>query len=410
MTTRSTLAISGLAMMLAWPASGQEVGGPTASDQAIVITAQPLSATASDLAACLARDCPPDEDIAATLRHADNLFLAGDYTDARTVLRRSIGRNKGEAKAYPLSVSALYRGAATVDLHVGERDSYLRNTAEVRDSLRAAFPDTDARVLMAQLEVGDMRARLGYPDEAEDYYNKVAHQAELGGQTMIVAVARIRLAWLQVTRAELGSEGAGQLRAEARGLMQALIASPAGQGDARIRLAALAVLAPLDRAEGRTEVAQALIREAATQSKRPGERPTLLLAEPLRDASAYAASVRAAEGGSVTSRLTGAGLDHWADVGFWVRPDGHVAEVELLRAKGSADWLKPAFTQLKSRLYTRTDGDPGDPGYYMVERYTLISDWESQVTGTHLRQRSPVERIQSLDLTVEQPSAGPVSG
>jgi hypothetical protein len=50
--------------------------------QTIVVTGASLAETGRRLAGCLARHCPPDEDIAATLAHAENLFVAGDYRQA----------------------------------------------------------------------------------------------------------------------------------------------------------------------------------------------------------------------------------------------------------------------------------------------------------------------------------------
>ena len=48
-------------------------------EQSIVVTAVRLDEGRDRLAACLARKCPPMEDIAATLQYADALFSAGDY-------------------------------------------------------------------------------------------------------------------------------------------------------------------------------------------------------------------------------------------------------------------------------------------------------------------------------------------
>ncbi|MBY0520751.1 MAG: hypothetical protein K2P79_10030, partial [Sphingomonas sp.] len=60
---------------------------PAAARQApvndVVVTGQRLSETERALKACIARKCPVEEDIAATLRHAENLFVAGRYQQAR---------------------------------------------------------------------------------------------------------------------------------------------------------------------------------------------------------------------------------------------------------------------------------------------------------------------------------------
>src|SRR4051794_22444833 len=81
----------------------------------IVVTGRRDSEAA--LKACLERHCPPKEDIDATLAYAEQLFEAGDYAGARTVLKRSLGRNAGEARRYPVEVSDLYRANGLVANH-----------------------------------------------------------------------------------------------------------------------------------------------------------------------------------------------------------------------------------------------------------------------------------------------------
>ena len=65
-------------------AESDQTGGP------IVVTGIPLRQTERALRACIARKCPPKEDIDATLAHAENLFVAGKYQDARRVTLSSI--------------------------------------------------------------------------------------------------------------------------------------------------------------------------------------------------------------------------------------------------------------------------------------------------------------------------------
>lgn len=387
------------ALLLAFAAPVVAQTAPANVADGVVITARPLADTEQALKDCIARNCPPDEDIAATLAHADNQFLAGDYDDARATLRRSIGRNKRAAKNYPIPTSELYRGAATVDLHMGERDSYLRNTVEIRDSLKAGLSDTDPRVLVAQLGVGDMRLRLGYPDEAERYYDDVAEEADRLGQPLVADIARIRKGWMFATLADVNTGNPTSYRRRARELADEVLAGATSR-DPRVQLAALTLLHRLDEKEGRTDHLDALLAAVRSQTSQSGARPQLVLADPLADDRALSGAQLAGAGGSVTNRLATAGAGDWVDIGFWVRPDGKVAEVSVLRKSGQADWLKPVLKQLQSRVYTRTDADPGDSGYFMVERYTLTADY-ADTTGTRVRQRSPVPRIEKLDLTTE---------
>src|SRR4051794_11240806 len=74
-------------------------------DPAIVVTAQRIADYRTQLAECLSRHCPTNEDIDATLALAEALFLTGEYHDARVAVRASLHRNHGAAGAFPEPVS-----------------------------------------------------------------------------------------------------------------------------------------------------------------------------------------------------------------------------------------------------------------------------------------------------------------
>ena len=63
---------------------------PPAEPGTITVTGQRLPDYRAALAACLARRCPPDQDVDATLALAEALFLQGEYGEARTAIRASI--------------------------------------------------------------------------------------------------------------------------------------------------------------------------------------------------------------------------------------------------------------------------------------------------------------------------------
>ncbi|NJS13500.1 MAG: hypothetical protein HC788_01485 [Sphingopyxis sp.] len=108
--------------------------------------------------------------------------------------------------------------------------------------------------------------------------------------------------------------------------------------------------------------------------------------------------------GNTTSRLTSLETsDQWADVGFWVNPDGRVSDVEILRGKGSKGWLKPVFEHLSGRIYAplKKEGNDGVPGFYMVERYTLTARFVNDTTGSRIRRREATPRIERIDITPE---------
>src|SRR5687768_8888658 len=98
------------------------------SGQTIIVTGTSLSQSERNLRDCLARNCPPDEDIEATLGHAENLFVAGDYETARRVARSSLDRNNGHADRFPVPVSDLYRASSRISAHLGEGKEYEQST------------------------------------------------------------------------------------------------------------------------------------------------------------------------------------------------------------------------------------------------------------------------------------------
>src|ERR1044072_1211442 len=93
-----------------------------APEQTIVVTAERLDDFRRALAECLARHCPTNEDVDASLALAEAQFVSGDYEEARRTVRASIHRNRGRAALFPEPVSDLYRADTRVERHLG-RDS-----------------------------------------------------------------------------------------------------------------------------------------------------------------------------------------------------------------------------------------------------------------------------------------------
>lgn len=364
------------------------------TDDTIVVTARPLEETAKALADCLARNCPPDEDIKATLAHAENQFVGGDYKAARQTLLKSVGRNGDEAKSYPVPLSDLYRANGRIAAHLGERESFQFSALSSRNALKAGLPDDDWRVLSSTMEVGDMRLKLGYPDEALRIYGEVGEKARAKGWTAMVWATQVRTALIH-----LASDSSG-LKARGRRQLEDL-AKTEGNDARSLRLAAKVLLARTGRKEGREAETEALIAEYAAQGG--AARPTLVYAEPIKQPGAVEEGMRT---NSLAKMAMDSYDDRWADVGFWITPDGRVNEIEVLRSSGKGDdWMKPVIKSLTSRRYAPLKAEPGDPGFYMVERYTLTAFWEDRL-GTRIRQRGRDPRIERIDMTVEQPGAG----
>lgn len=370
----------------------------TANDEApreIVVTARSLKDTESDLKACLARKCPPDQDIKASLAHAENQFVEGNYRDARSTLVNALGRNRKHKGQYPIEVSDLLRANGNVAAHLGEANVYRLSVLDMRDTLKGALKSNDYRVFGAEIEVADSRMKLGYLDEASDKYLEVEKRALSFGLPQVAAIARLRDLSLRVQRAE--TEKTAFRKKEALDGIDAFLNAPTG-GSEDIKIAAEILKSRLDRASGNSETADRLIARYASLGGT--NRPVLLYSTPIKMNEAQAA--RAMAGGSDLNRIgTQVVENRWVDVGFWIGVDGKVDAPEILRNKGDIDWADVVLKAIKTRIYAplKMEGDDALLGVYAIERYSLTAQYENDVTGTRIRQRSPVARIERTDLT-----------
>jgi hypothetical protein len=393
------LAALALTTALSAPSAAAQQATETTDTREIVVTGRSLKDTAEALAACLARKCPPDEDVAATLAHAENQFIAGEYDGARTTLLRSVSRNRKHGQAYPVPVSDLHRANSRVALHTGEGKSFQLAVLDMRDTLKKGVGEDDPRTLVAQIEVGDSRAKLGHPEEAHRIYKDVEQRAIALNQPRVAMFSRLRAAMLKYTIADAANQGPE--KHEGRAALKDIIDNPL-PGATEFGLAARVILARADRKDGNTETTADIVREFA--AKGGATRPILLFSEPIEriDLTSNAGDGQAP--GNTLQRLTSLDAsDQWADVGFWVNPDGRVSDVEVLRGKGNKQWLKPVFTHLNGRVYAplKKDGNDGSPGFYMIERYTLTARFTNDTTGSRIRRREATPRIERLDITPE---------
>ncbi|MEY4501563.1 MAG: hypothetical protein RIS52_1453 [Pseudomonadota bacterium] len=373
------------------------IGQPALADDTkdpapIVVTAHTLDDTARALDACIQRKCPPDADVKATLAHAENQFVAGDYKGARGTLLKSIGRNHDEAKSYPVPVSDLYRANARIAANLGEGDDYRLSTLDSRNALRKGLPADDWRILVSSIEVGDMRARLGFSREAIKIYDDVGKQAKAKGYAKVAIVAALRSAVLLMS-SDMPDEAA-----EGRRRLEALAASP-GKEMASVRLAAKIILARKARTKEEADTATAALFAEQRESGALAKHPTIAFAPPIQmpDDARNGKESRTALTSLQTQDVNG----NWVDIGFWVTPSGKTSDVEVLRHsknKGDFAWSKPVVQSIEGRLYVPMEAEPGDPGFYMVERFTMTALFEDQL-GSRMRRRSSDYRIERIDLT-----------
>ena len=365
-------------------AQAQDQDRNEGSGQTIVVTGTSLSQTERNLRDCLARNCPPDEDIAATLAHAENLFVAGDYEKARRTTKASLGRNSDHADRFPVEVSNLYRAGSRIAVHLGEGKDFEQSTWGIKRALNDGLPKGDVRLVGADLEVAGMQAALGRTEAAWRTYREAAKDAAAINRPDIAAMARLRMAWLHqlegqqhLARKAL-QEIADDRRPEVRGA----------------RMASLVLLARLDRNEGKQASSDALIEELRGAGF---AQPVLIFAPEIKMTRR---AVLEGEMGSTTRLMATHNFDdRWVDVGFWVTPEGRVNDMEILRSSGPTYWTKPLLSSVAGRIYSPAPAGSLE-GTYRVERYTFTSLWEDR-TGTRLRQRSANARIEYLDLTAD---------
>lgn len=382
-------------LAVAAPLSAQErVAGEA---EVIVVTGQTLAESERALEECLARGCPPEEDIRLSLAHAENQFVEGIYRDGQRTLRASIRRTDDAAERLPVPVAGLYRASARFAEHLGEGKDFQLATLDMKDTLEDGLGRDHWRVLVADIAVGDSRAKLGIPEDAERIYKRVERRAIDLDQPRIAMFARVRQALLLQAR----FEGTKQQRyeREAIELLTDIRDNPLPGGEEFTLLAQVALARLLkDNDEGGEAIDQ-LVRSFAEQGGTT--RPVLLYSAPLyTDEDLDRLATRSNNASARLSTLS-RNKPVWADIGYWINSDGKVEEFEILRNEGGTEWLEQVARHVKSRVYAPVSDDAVQPGFYIVERYTYTARYADQTTGSRLRRREPVPRIERIDLTPE---------
>lgn len=370
----------------------------------IVVTGKPLKDTEADLRACIERKCPPDQDVAATLAHAENQMVSGDYKGGRKTLLDSLGRNRRHGQEYPVPVSDLLRANSRIAEHLGEAGSYRNSVIDMRDTLKKGLGDDDFRTLVAQVDVGDSRAKLGYPDEAERVYIKVEEQALALGNTRVATYARLRQALLLAVRHEDDPSPALYRRLIEK--LDTIIQRPL-PGAEEFALTAEVLKAKVERKTGSTATTEAIIRRFAERGG--ADRPVLVYAEPLEriDLTKVGTDSAPLMSNLVRTARTSV-VGQWVDIGFWIGPEGHVSDVEVLRSSGSTRWVPPVLKNISARIYAPLKRDANArPGFYMIERYTQTANFVDETTGTRIRTREATPRVVRIDITPEIAAAAP---
>ena len=371
------------------PALAQEGAAPSAArsggqtgGQEVTVTGRRIHDYRARLQACLARGCPPDEDVDASLALAEVEFESGAYAEARSTILQSLGRNRRHARAFPEPVADLYRSRARVARQLGRGDEALRSTLDTLRTLDAGLPTEDYRHFTARLEVAEAYTRAGRLEAARDALGELARLARAGNRPDIASLAELRGTWISYLLAPYG---------DARSRLLEMSRDPSNRMRA---VGAQILLARIYRDQGDARQADALVARLA---QRDTGRRALIYSPPYVLAARETIEV----GGTVNvnTRIPDVYDGQWIDVGFWVMPDGRVDGLELIRQRGNPDWAEPLLRSIRGRRYTvATDNAPT----FRLERYTYTADLE-RVSGTRIMQRGQRGRVEYYDLSTGEP-------
>lgn len=384
-------------MILSMLAMMQAVAAPVPAapqgdgEKTIVVVGRRLADTERALAACIARQCPPKEEIDASLAHAENQFLAGDYPASRRTLLAARKRNAKYAKDLPIDVSDLLRANSRLAILNGMPTAGRINTIDTLDVLKGGLPADDPRVLMQRLSVGDVFAKQGRFEASRDIYGTVEKQAHKAGLPMVEGLAMLRTA-VQYT---------------ALAAVDARYKDSAKAAIARIRATTDPALAPFRDSMPTLERNVALggkvhDAEKAMLAKTPSaervNRAILVYAPPIKLADQSRSN-------STTVFVGGDDTPQWIDVAFWIAPDGSVRDIDVARQSDNAkgQWIELVKKALAGRLYRPLALGANDPGLRRIERYSLFYD-RAFATGSRVSTRSPLPNIEVTDLTVDTPT------
>ncbi len=379
-------------LLFAAPAITQEAPPPSASEREIIVTGVRLEDTRKALEACLARHCSPREDMAATLAHTENLFVAGNYQSAHKVVSDGVDRNRRYGRELPREVAGLLRAHARLSGTLGDTSLQRSSTIDLVTVLKSGLPANASDIQIAQIELADVYGKNGGYQIAEANYRRIESEAQAAGNRQVEGYARFRRGVMLLALSEID----GAFRSRARDVLQSVAASTVPEhavfvDGARIGLGRIAA-----REGGKINSDRILANMPAIAAT---TRPTLLYGEPIR----LNVSRLDEEGGSVTRRLATDDVeDQWIDVTFMIDRNGRPQEVEAVRMSDgySGGWADKVIESVQSRRYAPLILPTGEPGLFRVERYTKTAPFTSN-TGTRIRQRSTESRIEMTDLSIE---------
>lgn len=372
-------------------------------DSSIVVYGYRSRDSQNALEACLARNCPPKEDIALTIAYANDLFLDGDYRQARNAVKKSLKRNRRYTEELPGEVGDLFRANSNLARHLGEGEEEKRTTRRVRDIYDNHLPAGDERRFFAKIALADQRLQAGRSKQALALYGSAQRLAKGADNEDLAAFAHIRELSLRKFIAQSRSQ-----KAELRRIRTALQAY-VDQSESTYNLgnAARSLIFQINDFLG-DQGDKAFAFLDSDNSAPAAVMPVLLEHDPVNIADIFPTA-----GGNLLGGVAGPGVgsssitfsDKWADIGYRINSDGSVSDITVLRTGGDDHWVKYMTQSIATRLFAPIpDDENGQPqAGYSVERYTFTSRFDriSRQSGTRVRQRSNIPRIERTDLAYQ---------
>lgn len=352
-------------------------------DPDVVVVARNVEGAKQVLDACIARRCPPDQEIKAALVYATRQFLAGDYAASRKTLLTSRHRNATFDKTYPVEVSDLHRALTTLSNLDGRPDGARISSLNATDALRAGLSPDDPLILVQRLDTARQLAREGRIIGATQIINDVAGKANKKRYYGVEAQALFQGAGLYAALANFNSDYRGAAKQWRNRIAQRREAEFTEYRDA---------LSLLDAQIAAMAAKKGARQQVLTDVRPVGGGAAILLDEPVVHFAASENGRKGFDGGNTEPE--------WADVAFWVRPDGSVAAVKVIgRSKSPpGSWLERKLTAVAGRRYAPLKRPANDPGLYRVERYSMVYSLGTS-RGSRIPTRSGEGQLETTDVT-----------
>lgn len=356
------------------------------ADAMVTVTGRSLRSTAASLEECLARYCPPGEDIAASMEHAENQLIAGEIEDARTTLIKSRSRNKRYAETLPREVSGLLQFDADVASLLGLADYGRIATFDSVDALKAGLPADDPAISLKRLEVADVFLRQGKYSTAVHMYDAVANRAEESGWPQVRAAAMLRSLRFYAMAASVNPAYGSESRNRYAALSK--MTDPAVKP---MQDAALVILARLQFLSKKNANVDAVMeRLANVKVSTP-----VLVYSPLVE-------LGKASSAEMVYATPSTAKDQWVDFSYRISPQGAVEDIGVAaRAPHVDDRLVATMKKsVMGRRYVSLDLPSGSDGMWRRERLMVVAD-VVPVTGSRMNFKAGRPKLMSMDLTAK---------